>query len=159
MAVRRFLIAVSLLACAAAPVRAEASTLDMALRTACTIDRVREIIAGAEASAADAAEADRLIVENTADWLPDYQSFATGQDAAALRAAADAGTLSCRRLLPVAAVAASAARISKAGAAVAPGALLEPCASGEGLCVPKSLAGILKRCGPGLFRLPLRGTC
>ncbi len=105
MAALRFLIACSLLLGTAAAALADAPPLDMATQTACKLDRVREIIAGAEASSATPEEANRLIVENTADWLPDYTAFATGPEVADLRTAAEADPLSaaaCRALLPFA---------------------------------------------------------
>ena len=162
MAALRFLIACSLLLGTAAAALADAPPLDMATQTACKLDRVREIIAGAEASSATPEEANRLIVENTADWLPDYTAFATGPEVADLRTAAEADPLSaaaCRALLPFAAISASAARISQAGAPVEAGGVLEACADGKGLCVPAATARILSQCGAGLFKLPLQASC
>src|SRR5690606_18883332 len=103
---------------------------DMGSATACGLDRVREIIAGAEAESTDADLVDQLIVENTADWLPAFNAFAVSPEAAELAAAAAAikgkpTRAECRQLLPFAAVAASAARISKAGGDVTPGSVLE----------------------------------
>lgn len=144
-----------------APALADASLADMGSATACGLDRVREIIAGAEAESTDAELVDRLIVENTADWLPDYNAFATGPEAAELAAATNEkpGGSECRQLLPFAAVAASAARISVAGGDVTAGAVLEPCDGGSTLCVPASISRIVDQCGVALFTLPLRTTC
>ena len=74
---------VTLLLLSAAPAFADASLADMGSATACGLDRVREIIAGAEAESTDAELVDRLIVENTADWLPDYNAFAVSPEAIA----------------------------------------------------------------------------
>ena len=141
---------------------ADASLADMAGDTACRLDRVREIIAGAEQSSADAAEADRLIVENTADWLPDYNAFAASPEAAALSVAVGAApeklpAATCRQFLPFAAVSASAARISAAGGEVTAGNVLEACEGG--LCLPAPTSRIIDQCGEGLMELPLRSTC
>lgn len=146
------------------PASADASLTDMAGETVCKLDRVREIIAGAEQSSADAELADRLIAENTADWLPDYNVFAASPEAAALLAAVNATgdtptRAQCRQLLPFAAVSASAARVSKAGGAVSAGSVLASCESGEGLCLPAATSRIAEQCGTALFSLPLRSTC
>lgn len=145
-----------------APALADASLADMGSATACGLDRVREIIAGAEAESTDPDLVDQLIVENTADWLPDYNAFATGPEAAELLAATEAvgqrpTGAECRQLLPFAAISASAARISAAGGDVAAGAGLETCETG--LCLPASAARIADQCGVPLFSLPLRSTC
>jgi hypothetical protein len=162
MSVLRVIIASGLLVAGTLSALGDATPVDMATQTACNLDRVREIIAGAEASSTTAEEANRLIVENTADWLPDYAAFATGPEVGDLRAAAEAEPLSaaaCKALLPFAAVSASAARISQAGATVEAGGVLEACADGKGLCIPAATDRILTQCGAGLFKLPLRGTC
>lgn len=143
---------------------ADASLADMAGDTACRLDRVREIIAGAVESSADAAEADRLIVENTADWLPDYNAFAASPEAAALAVAVAAApeelpAATCRQFLPFAAVSASAARISAAGGDVSAGTILETCEGGTNLCLPAATSRIIDQCGEGLLELPLRSTC
>jgi hypothetical protein len=143
---------------------ADASLADMAGDTACRLDRVREIIAGAEQSSADAELANRLIVENTADWLPDYNVFAGSPEAAALMLAVNAApeklpAAACRQFLPFAAVSASAARISEAGGEVSAGNLLESCEGGTNLCLPAATSRIIDQCGEGLFDLPLRATC
>ncbi|HEY9011438.1 MAG TPA: hypothetical protein VIN06_10500 [Devosia sp.] len=143
---------------------ADASLSDMAKDAACRLDRVREIIAGAERSAATPDEADQLIVENTADWLPDYNVFASSPEAADLLATVTAApeklpAAQCRQLLPFAAVSASAERISRAGGDVAPGNVLVNCESGDGLCLPEATARIVEQCGSALFTLPLRTTC
>jgi hypothetical protein len=145
-----------------APAIADASLADMGTATACGLDRVREIVAGAEASSSDSDAVDQLIVENTADWLPDYNAFAASAEAAELIAATEAlgpkpSRAECRQLLPFAAVAASAARISAAGGDVTAGSVLEAC---EGkLCLPASTARLIDQCGVALFSLPLRTTC
>ena len=105
------------------PAFADASLADMGRASACGLDRVREIIAGAEGTSTDAEAVDQLIVENTADWLPDYNVFAASPEAAELVAATEATgakptPAQCRQLLPFAAISASAARISTAGGAV-----------------------------------------
>lgn len=143
---------------------ADASLSDMANAAACRLDRVREIIAGAEQSAATPDEADQLIVENTADWLPDYNAFAGSPEAADLLATVNAApaklsATQCRQSLPFAAVSASAERISRAGGDVSPGNVLVGCTSGEGLCLPEATARIVDQCGPALFTLPLRTSC
>jgi len=149
---------------AAPPALADASLADMSTAAACNLDRVREIIAGAEAESTDADLVDQLIVENTADWLPDYNAFAVSPEAAELSAlAAAAGDspdrATCRKLLPFAAVSASAARISAAGGDVTPGSVLEPCDDGANLCLPASTSRIIEQCNVPLFTLPLRTTC
>lgn len=143
---------------------ADASIADMAKDAACRLDRVREIIAGAEETSATPDEADQLIVENTADWLPDYNVFASSLEAgdylAMVNAApADLSSAQCRQLLPFAAVSASAERISRAGGDVSPGNVLTSCESGDGLCVPEATQRVLDQCGEGLFELPHRTTC
>ena len=155
---------VTLLLLSAAPAFADASLADMGSATACGLDRVREIIAGAEAESTDAELVDRLIVENTADWLPDYNAFAVSPEATELAAATAAvgdkpGRAECRQLLPFAAVAASAARISFAGGDVAAGSVLETCEGGTNLCLPAATSRIVDQCGVALFTLPLRTTC
>ena len=155
---------IALLLLTAAPALADASLADMGSATACGLDRVREIIAGAEAESTDADLVDQLIVENTADWLPDFNAFAVSPEAAELSAAAAAisskpNRAECRQLLPFAAVAASAARISKAGGDVTPGSVLETCEGSTTLCVPAPTARIIDQCGVGLFTLPLKTTC
>jgi hypothetical protein len=154
----------TLLLLSTAPAFADASFADMSSATACGLDRVREIIAGAEAESTDAELVDRLIVENTADWLPDYTAFATGPEAAELSAAATAvgeksGRATCRQLLPFAAISASAARISAAGGNITAGSVLETCEGGTNLCVPPATSHIIDQCGVALFTLPLRTTC
>ena len=151
-----------LLLLSAAPAFADASLADMGSATACSLDRVREIIAGAEAESTDAALVDQLIVENTADWLPDYNAFAAGPEAAELLTATQAlgeipSPAECRQLLPFAAISASAARISTAGGDVTPGSVLQTCEGG--LCLPASTAKLVDQCGVALFALPLRTTC
>lgn len=143
---------------------ADASLSDMANTAACRLDRVREIIAGAEQSAASPDEADQLIVENTADWLPDYNAFAASPEAAELLAVTAAApenlpAAQCRQLLPFAAVSASAERISRAGGDISGGSILIPCVTGEGLCLPEATARVVEQCGSALFELPLRTTC
>lgn len=148
-----------------APALADASLVDMGAATACRLDRVREIIAGAQADSTDPELVDQLIVENTVDWLPDYNAFASSPEAAELAAAAAAvnskkpSRAQCRQLLPFAAVSASAARISAAGGNVSAGSVLATCESGTGLCLPASTARIADQCGVPLFKLPLRSTC
>ncbi len=154
----------TLLLLSAAPAFADASLADMGNATACGLDRVREIIAGAEAASADAEQVNQLIVENTADWLPDYNAFASGPEAVELLAASNAvgskpNRAECRQLLPFAAVSASAARISAAGGDVAAGSVLETCEGDAGLCLPASTSRLVEQCGVRLFSLPLRSTC
>lgn len=155
---------VGLLLVSSTPAFADASLADMGSATACGLDRVREIIAGAEGSSTDPEAVDQLIVENTADWLPDYNVFAGSPEAAELLAATEATgakptRAECRQLLPFAAISASAARISTAGGAVSPGSVLTSCESGAGLCLPEATARIVDQCGVALFSLPLRSTC
>lgn len=143
---------------------ADASVADMASATACQLDRVREIIAGADGLDADQAEKNQLIVENTADWLPDYNAFAVSPEAGDLLAAVKEVTgapsaATCRQLLPYAAVAASAERISRAGGEVEAGSVLITCEGGDGLCLPPATATLVEQCGVVLFTLPLRSTC
>jgi hypothetical protein len=143
---------------------ADASVADMASATACQLDRVREIIAGADGLAAGEAEKNQLIVENTADWLPDFNAFAVSPEAGDLLSAVNAVTgkpsaATCRQLLPYAAVAASAERISRAGGEVEAGSVLVTCESDDGLCLPPATAAIVDQCGVALFTLPLRSTC
>lgn len=147
-----------------APALADASLVDMGAATACRLDRVREIIAGAQADSTDPELVDQLIVENTVDWLPDYNAFASSPEAAELATAAASiskkpSRAQCRQLLPFAAVSASAARISAAGGNVSAGSVLATCESGTGLCLPASTARIADQCGVPLFKLPLRSTC
>ena len=154
----------ALLLFSAAPAFADASLADMGSATACGLDRVREIIAGAEAESTDADLVDQLIVENTADWLPDFNAFAVSPEAAELSAAATAAGVkpdgaTCRQLLPFAAVVASAARISTAGGDVTSGSVLETCEGGTNLCVPAATTRIIEQCNVPLFTLPLRTTC
>ena len=146
------------------PILADAAPLDLATAGACALDRVREIVAGATQHSQDETLRNTLIVENTADWVPAFNAFATAPETADLRAAADAeaakGKLSsaaCRQLLPFAAVAASAEAVSKAGATLEPGSVLVPCA--DGLCQPASTATVLDQCNFEPFTLPLRSTC
>ena len=164
MTLFRPLTSIALCVLSTVPALADASLADMAGEAVCRLDRVREIIAGAEQSSADAEEANRLIVENTADWLPDYNVFAGSPEAAALLEAVNATgdkptRAECRQLLPFAAVAASAERISRAGGAVSAGSVLTSCESGEGLCLPPATARIADQCGVPLLSLPLRSTC
>lgn len=164
MTLTRPLAALCLLLCSTGAAWADAAPLDLAGETACRLDRVREIIAGAEQSSSDADAVDQLIVENTADWLPDYTAFATSPEAADLLAASTAmgdkpTAAECRQLLPFAAVSASAARISRAGGDIAPGVLLTSCETGSGLCTPPATTRIIDQCGTALFILPLRSTC
>lgn len=154
----------ALLLFTATPALADASLADMGRDAACGLDRVREIIAGAEAESTDPELVNQLIVENTADWLPDFNAFAVGPEAAELSAAAAAAgdkpdRATCRQLLPFAAVAASAARISTAGGDVTAGGVLETCEEGTTLCVPASTSTIIDQCSSGLFSLPLKTTC
>lgn len=133
-----------------------------ARRAACELDRIREIIVGIDRAAPE--EADALILDNTADWVPDYNRFASGDAAKDLRAAAEAvegrpSRAQCRALLPFAAVSLSAARLSAAGAPIAPGAVLVPCDSGEGLCVPGATQTIAKHCRVRLLDLPWQRSC
>jgi hypothetical protein len=148
------------------PVLADAAPLDLATAGACALDRVREIVAGATQHSEDETERNTLIVENTADWVPAFNAFATAPETADLRAATDSavatGKLSkaaCKQLLPFAAVAASAEAVSKAGATLEPGSVLIPCADGVGLCQPASTATVLDQCNFEPFTLPLRASC
>ena len=158
------LAAALMLLLSTAPTLADASLADMGSATACGLDRVREIIAGAEADSTDPDLVDQLIVENTADWLPDYNAFAAGPEAAELLATTQAvgdrpTRAECRQLLPFAAISVSAARISAAGGDVSVGSVLESCDGGEGLCLPASTSKIADQCGVPLLALPLRNTC
>lgn len=164
MTVYRPLAAIGLLLLSTAAVLADAAPADLASETACRLDRVREIIAGAEQSGTDAAQVDRLIFENTADWLPDYNAFAESPEAADLSAAMQAvgerpSPAQCRQFLPLAAIAASAARISAAGGEVSAGSILESCEGSASLCLPAAASRIIEQCGVALFTLPLRSTC
>jgi len=155
---------VGLLLLSPVPAFADASLAAMGSATACGLDRVREIIAGAEGSSTDAEAVDQLIVENTTDWLPDYNAFAASPEAAELFAMAQATGdkptgAECRQLLPFAAISASAARISTAGGDVSAGSVLTTCEPGTGLCLPEATSRIVEECGVALFSLPLRSTC
>jgi hypothetical protein len=142
------------------PVIADAAPIDMATDVVCKLDRIREIVGGAIQHSQTEEEANRLILENTADWLPDYNAFATSPEAADLRAATDAATgNACRQLLPFAAVSASALAVLKAGGAVESGSVLAPCESGGGTCVPPAAIRILERCNFLPFTLPFRASC
>lgn len=141
-----------------------APAADAARDAACRLDRIREILIGADTAGLGAGEADALILDNTFGWIADYNRFAGSEAAADLRARVDAlaGRPSrgqCRALLPFAAVSASAARVSAAGGAVAPGAVLVPCESGEGLCTPAGVTSLLERCRVRLFALPWKASC
>jgi len=142
-----------------------APAADAARDAACRLDRVREILIGAEVAGLGPAETDTLILDNTFDWVADYNRFAGGEAALDLRARVDrpvrrARTVAqCRALLPFAAVSASAARVSAAGGAVAPGAVLVPCESGEGLCTPPGVTDLLESCRIRLFALPWKASC
>lgn len=143
---------------------AQVQAADAARAAACQLDRIREILIGADQAAGSPDEADALILDNTADWVADYNRFAVGQAATELRAGVDAlptrpSRRQCRALLPYAAVSASAARVSAAGGSVAPGAVLVPCESGEGLCVPPGVTTLLERCRIRLFALPWKASC
>lgn len=164
MTVFRPLAVIGILLLSSTAAQADAAPVDLAGETACRLDRVREIIAGAERSGTDAALVDRLIVENTADWLPDYNAFAVSPEAADLAEALQTvgerpSPAQCRQFLPFAAVAASAARISAAGGDVEAGSVLDSCEGGTGLCVPAAASRIVDQCGVALFTLPLRSTC
>lgn len=141
-----------------------APAADAARDAACRLDRVREILIGAEVAGLGPAETDTLILDNTFDWVADYNRFAGGEAALDLRARVDAlsarpNSAQCRALLPFAAVSASAARVSAAGGAVAPGAVLVPCESGEGLCTPPGVTDLLESCRIRLFALPWKASC
>lgn len=142
----------------------QALAADTARDAACRLDSVREILIGADTAGLAPEEADALILDNTLDWLDEYNRFAGGEAATALRAQLDAlaerpSRSQCRALLPFAAVSASAARVSAAGGAVAPGAVLVPCESGEGLCTPPGVTTLLERCRIRLFALPWKASC
>lgn len=143
---------------------APALAADAARDAACRLDRVREILLGADAAGLGPGEADALILDNTFGWIADYNRFAGGDAAGALRARVDAlperpSRSQCRALLPFAAVSASAARVSAAGGAVAAGAVLVPCETGEGLCVPPGVTSLLEHCRIRLFTLPWKASC
>ncbi len=141
---------------------ADAAPADLAAASACGLDRVREIVAGAIQHGDDAAMTNRLIVENTADWVPAFNAFAATPEAGDLRAALDAlgprpSRAECRQFLSFAAVAASAEAVSKAGGALEGGAVLDACA--EGLCAPPRSTELLRQCGFEPFSLPFRASC
>ena len=127
---------------------------------ACDLDRIREIIVGSDGAGLE----DSILVENTADWVPDYNRFAGGEAAASLRVAAEAvkgrpSRAQCRALLPFAAVSLSAARLSAAGAPIADGAVLVPCDDGQGLCLPPATQVIADQCRVRLLDLPWQASC
>jgi hypothetical protein len=138
------------------PVVAQAS----ARAAACELDSIREIIVGSDRAGLE----DSILVENTVDWVPDYNRFAAGDAAASLRTATEAvsgrpSRAQCRALLPFAAVALSAARLSAAGAPIAAGAVLVPCEDGQGLCLPPATQVIADQCRVRLLDLPWQASC
>jgi hypothetical protein len=112
-------------------------------------------------------DTDELILENTAEWVPKFNAFASSEAARILRSYAE-GALAghegsvypepvCRILEPAVAAAHSAQRVWGAGGKVEAGDFLNACDGG--VCVPEAIDVVAGKCDFQVFAVPVTRPC